>query len=179
MGFKATKKNGRFWDDVKKLDSTIKNTSFNKTFKSEREFEAAFSAILSHEQSSFNCEVISQTDGAASVESVKCMGKNYRPDLTLDRDGVAVELKHIKYDGLKDAIGQAYLYRLKYRFVFLVLIISKERQSVYEELDKEQDLKDALQHLADNMKIFTYIVPAFKPKSGTKKCYSFFEPLNS
>jgi AMMECR1 domain-containing protein len=62
-----------------------------------------------------------------------------------------------------------------------VLIISKDRSTIYEDIHagKEKDLEDTLQHLADTMNIFTYIVPAFSTKSGIRKCYGFFEPVNA
>jgi len=97
--------------------------------------------------------------------------------MTLDDNGVALELKFITYAGLKDAIGQGYLYRLRYRFVFLILVISEDRSYIYGDLDtnKEKDLHDTLQHLANTMNIFTYVVPAFEISPGMKKCISFFE----
>ncbi|MDP8228659.1 MAG: hypothetical protein P9M15_04330, partial [Candidatus Electryoneaceae bacterium] len=83
----------------------------------------------------------------------------------------------IGYGGLKTAIGQGYLYRLKYRFVFLILIIKEKSKYMYEALSngEERDLHDVLTHLADTMNIFTYVVPAFKVNPGIKKCIHFFE----
>jgi hypothetical protein len=40
---------------------------------------------------------------------------------------------------------------------------------------EEKDLEDILQHLAKNMNIFSYVVPAFNVKPGIKKCIPFFE----
>ena len=147
------------------------------------DFENGFASTLMTVKKQFNCQVITQIDKATTVKSIYCFGKKHRPDMTLDENGIAIELKFITYAGLKDAIGQGYLYRLRYRFVFLVLIISEDRKSIYEDLctGKEKDLEDTLQHLADNMNIFTYIVPAFNLKLGIgmKKCQSYFEPINA
>jgi len=101
--------------------------------------------------------------------------------MTLDEHGIAIEIKFITYAGLKEAIGQGYLYRLRYKFVFLILIISEARKSIYFDIaaGKEKDLEDTLQHLADSMNIFTYIVPAFSIKQpGVSKCISHFEPVD-
>jgi len=107
---------------------------------------------------------------------VYCFGKNHRPDITLGDDGAAVELKFVTYAGLREAIGQGFLYRLRYKFAFLILIISEDRASIYNDLaiNEEKDLHDTLRYLAKNMNIFTYVVPAFVPKPGIKKCISFF-----
>lgn len=180
MGFEAARRFGRFWNDAQQLDRFINDYHFNTSGKDERSFELGFSNALYTSRERFESEVITQTNNDTSVRSVYCFGKKHRPDMALDPNGIAVELKYITYAGLKDAIGQGYLYRLQYKFVFLVLIIGSDRKKIYEDLSdrKENDLEEILQHLADEMNIFTYIVPAFKLKPGVKKCYSFFQPLN-
>ena len=124
--------------------------------------------------------MITQIDKSTTVRSIYCFGKKHRPDIALDENGIAIEIKFVTYDGLKEAIGQGFLYRLRYRFVILVLIISEDRKFIYSDLNggKEKDLEDTLHYLADNMNIFTYIVPAFNIKPGMRKCISFFEPVN-
>lgn len=183
MSFEKGKRYGRFWDDSAALDRLFRKHNFNNTSKNEREFEIGLGQALSTLSDNFNCNIISQTDKSTTVKSVYCFGKKHRPDITLDENGIAIELKYVKGSGLKDAIGQGYLYRLRYRFVFLVLVISDSKKAFYEDLcqGKEKDLEDTLQHLADNMNIFTYIVPAFKLKKGPsmKSCHAFFEPVNS
>ncbi len=182
MGFKLARRTGKYWDDAERLHKLINKHNFNNTSKNEREFEIGLGNALDTLNDQFNCRIISQTNKDTRIESIYCFGKKHRPDIALDDDGIAIELKHITYAGLKDAIGQGYLYRLQYRFVFIVLVISKTRKTMYEDLcnGKEKDLEETLQHLADNMGIFTYIVPAFALKSGPsmKKCHSFFESLN-
>ncbi|TBW57983.1 hypothetical protein EZI54_05910 [Marinobacter halodurans] len=181
MGFQASRRYGRYWEDAKKLDELINRYHFNTSGKDERSFENGFASTLLNMQDQFNCKVISQIDNTSTVKDVRCFGKKHRPDMALDENVVGIELKYVRYAGLKDAIGQGYLYRLRYKFVFLVLIISKDRSAIYEDLHlgKEKDLEDTLQHLADTMNIFTYIVPAFTTKPGIRKCYGFFEPVNA
>lgn len=75
-------------------------------------------------------------------------------------------------------IGQGYIYRLDYKFVFLVLVISDKKKNMYYEIanGKEKQLEDILFHLSQNMNIFTYIVPSFPIKKiGVPKCISFFK----
>ena len=181
MSFEASRRHGRYWEDCKALHEMIRDYPFHTTGKSERDFENGFGSGLLMSKKLFNCNVITQIDKSTSVKSIYCFGKRHRPDMTLDENGIAIELKFITYSGLKDAIGQGYLYRLQYKFVFLVLVISEDRKSIYEDLciGKEKDLENTLQHLADNMNIFTYVVPAFNLKPGMAKCHSFFEPINA
>jgi len=181
MSFEVARRHGRYWDDVKVLDEIIRKYPFHTTGKNERDFENGFGLGLLLSKKSFNCKVITQIDKTTTVKSIYCFGKKHRPDMTLDENGVAVELKFITYAGLKEAIGQGYLYRLQYRFVFLILVISENRRVIYEDLckGKEKDLENILQHLADNMNIFAYVVPAFNLKPGMKKYHSFFQPINT
>jgi hypothetical protein len=176
MGFEAGRRRGSIWEDAQKLDQVIQDFPFHTTGKKEHDFETGFATTLMAMKSSFNNEVITQIDKSTTVQSVYCFGKSHRPDLTLGENGIAVEIKFITYDGLKNAIGQGYLYRLRYKFVFLVLVISDDRKSVYEDIDKgkEKDLEDTLKHLAEGMNIFTYVVPAFNVKPGSRKCVEFF-----
>lgn len=183
MSFEKSVRRGRVWEDANKLHEILSNkVSFNLTGKKERDFEFSFSSALQINEDIFNGQLITQTNKERKVNSIYCFGKNYRPDITIDDNGIAIEIKYISYHGLKDAIGQGFLYRLQYKFVFLVLIISEEKKEMYQDLaiGKEKDLENTLQFLADEMNIFTYILPSFTIKTiGTKKCYSFFEPLNS
>jgi hypothetical protein len=183
MGFEISRRHGRFWDDAKVLNEMINEYPFHTTGKSERDFENGFATSLMTMKKLLNCKPITQIDKSTAVKSIHCFGKKHRPDMTLDENGIAIELKFITYAGLKDAIGQGFLYRLQYRFVFLILVVSEESKNIYVDIydRKEKDLEDTLQYLADNMNIFTYIVPAFNVnlKVGMKKCYSFFEPVNT
>ena len=178
MSFESGRRYGRFWNDAIELNKLFRKHNFNNTSKNEREFEIGLANALDTLNDNFNCEIISQTNRRTTVKSVHCFGKNHRPDITLDENGIAIELKFIRGSGLKEAIGQGYLYRLKYRFVFLILVISESKKSFYEDLcsGKEKDLEDTLKHLAKKMKIFTYIVPAFEPRKGPgmKKCQAYF-----
>ena len=179
MGFKSGKRYGSFWEDAKQLHQLIQKFPFNQTGKKEHEFEGKFASTLMFHESDFVSDIITQSDKSTTVKSVYCFGKRHRPDMALmtpEEDVIAIELKFITYAGLKEAIGQGYIYRLRYRFVFLILIISERKKSIYEALDsgKEKDLEDTLSHLAQNMNIFTHVVPSFNLKPGMRKCIHFF-----
>ena len=181
MGFEPGKRYGRYWEDANVLDELIRNYPFNTSGKSERDFENGFAASLMMVKTKFTTPIHTQIDNNTKVGAVFCFGKKHRPDMTLGDNVCAIELKYITYAGLKEAIGQGILYRLRYRFSFLVLIVSATRRQLYHDIfaGKEKDLHDTLQFLADEMNIFTYIVPAFQPARGRSQCISFFLPENS
>ena len=160
---------------AKTLDAFIQDFPFNAAGKKEHDFEIGFAQALSSHKKEFKSKIITQISKETKVQSVFCFGKKHRPDLTLEENGIAIEIKFVNYAGLREAIGQGYFYRLRYRFVFLVLIISEERRKIYKCIDngEEKDLENILSLLA-NENIFTYIVPAFNIKPGMRKCIHFF-----
>ena len=177
MGFKPTRRRGQYWDDAHALHEFLCGFPFHTTGRKEHDFETGFGTAMLASQKQFKSQVITQIDKTTTVQSVHCFGKKHRPDITLDESGIAIEIKYITYDGLKEAIGQGFLYRMRYRFVFLVLVVSEERKVIYDDLHaaKEKDLEDSLSYLAGQLNIFTYIVPAFSLKPGVRKCFAFFE----
>ena len=178
MGFEPVRRRGSYWNDVQKVDEVIRNFPFHTTGKSEKDFENGFSSALMAMKSNFENEVITQIDKTRKVKSVFCFGKNNRPDLTISEDGIAFELKFVSYGGFNQAIGQGYIYRLQYKFVFIILVIDEENKDLYYDIaeGKEKNVEDILFHLSETMNVFTYIVPAFEIKKlGTNKCLSYFK----
>jgi hypothetical protein len=178
MGFETGRRIGSYWNDVKKINKQILEFPFYTTGKTEKDFENGFSTTLMALQKKFENPVITQIDKTKKVKSVYCFGKNNRPDLTIGEDGIAFEIKFIKYGSLDSAIGQSIIYRLDYKFVFLILVLSEAQKEVYLEISegKEKQLEDVLEHLSTTMNIFTYIVPSFEiNKIGVPKCFAFFK----
>ena len=122
-----------------------------------------------------NGTLISQQNKDTTVKQIYCFGKRHRPDMVINDDGIAIEIKYIKnsFDGVKMALGQSFMYRLRYKFVINIIVISEENKDVYEKALKgeEKDLEDILKYLADDMNVYTYIVPAFSLKNGQKRAF--------
>lgn len=178
MEFESVRRRGSVWEDALKVDEIIQDYPFHTTGKKERDFENGFSNYFMARKKDFKSEVITQIDKTTTVKSIYCFGKNNRPDLTLSEDGIAFELKFLSYDGFNNAIGQGHIYRLQYKFVFLILIISEDKKDLYYKIagGEEKNMEDILIHLAATMNIFTYIVPAFDVRQpGVKKCLSYFK----
>lgn len=176
MGFEKGKRTGKNWEDILFIDSLIKNSDkktngsiMNITGKEEKDFELRFSTILDANKGKINGEIVSQQNKDTTVKQIYCFGKKHRPDMTINDDGIAIEIKYINdnFDGVKMALGQSLMYRLRYKFVINVIVISEKNKDVYEKAvnGEEKDLEDILKYLADDMNVFTYIVPAFSLKN--------------
>lgn len=176
MGFEKGKRTGKNWEDILFIDSLIKNSDkknngsiMNITGKEEKDFELRFSSLLDANKVKLNGNLISQQNKDTTVKQIYCFGKKHRPDMTIKDDGIAIEIKYINdnFDGVKMALGQSLMYRLRYKFVINVIVISEKNKDVYEKAvnGEEKDLEDILKYLADDMNVFTYIVPAFSLKN--------------
>lgn len=176
MGFESGKRTGKNWEDIIFIDSLIKNADkksngsiMNITGREEKDFELRFSSLLDANKGKINGELISQQNKDTTVKQIYCFGKKHRPDMTINDDGIAIEIKYINdnFDGVKMALGQSLMYRLRYKFVINVIVISEKNKDVYEKAvnGEEKDLEDILKYLADDMNVFTYIVPAFSLKN--------------
>lgn len=182
MGFESGKRTGKNWEDILFIDSLIKNTDkksngsiMNITGMEERDFELRFSSLLDANKNKLNGKLISQQNKDTTVKQIYCFGKKHRPDMTINDDGIAIEIKYINdnFDGVKMALGQSFMYRLRYKFVINVIVISEKNKDVYEKAlnGEEKDLEDILKYLADDMNVFTYIVPAFSLKNNQKRVF--------
>ena len=182
MGFEKGKRTGKNWEDILFIDSLIKNSDkktngsiMNITGKEEKVFELRFSSLLDANKVKLNGNLISQQNKDTTVKQIYCFGKKHRPDMTINDDGIAMEIKYINdnFDGVKMALGQSLMYRLRYKFVINVIVISEKNKDVYEKAvnGEEKDLEDILKYLADDMNVFTYIVPAFSLKNNQKRVF--------
>ena len=182
MGFEKGKRTGKNWEDVLFIDSLVKNADkkssgsiMNITGKEEKDFELRFSTLLDAHKEKINGKIISQQNKDTTVTQIYCFGKKHRPDMVINDDGIAIEIKYIKnsFDGVKMALGQSFMYRLRYKFVINIIVISEDNKDVYEKAlnGEEKDLEDILKYLAEDMNIYTYIVPAFSLKNGQKKVF--------
>lgn len=141
MGFEKGKRTGKNWEDILYIDSLIKNSDkktngsiMNITGKEERDFELRFSSLLDANKVKLNGNLISQQNKDTTVKQIYCFGKKHRPDMTINDDGIAIEIKYINdnFDGVKMGLGQSLMYRLRYKFVINVIVISEKNKDVYE-----------------------------------------------
>ena len=186
MGFEKGKRTGKNLEDLLFIDSLFKNSDkktsgsiMNISGKEERDFELRFSSLLDANKGNINGKLIFQQNNDTTVKQIYCFGKRHRPDMAINDDGIAIEIKYIKnsFDGVKMALGQSFMYRLRYKFVVNIIVISEENKDVYEKAlnGEKKDLEDILKYLADEMYIYTYIVPAFSLKNGQKRVFEVNE----
>ncbi len=140
MGFQVGPRRSNIWDDVKAIDKIINDTSFAKTHKKERDFETLFSTTLEARKNEIKGKLHSQGDKNTSVRSVSMFGKRHRPDLTINEDGIAIEIKFLsnRLDGLKQAIGQSIIYRVRYRFVINLLVVDEKNKKVIVKINAQK-----------------------------------------
>lgn len=126
--FVSTKRNGRHWKNLNNALDIIKKLSLDVKSKSESKFEDRISGALQPNFSNF----IDQRNFKQTMTRVTLFGHDHRPDMSIDTDGVAIEVKYVKAGwSFREAIGQSIIYRLGYRFVIVVWVdVTKNKDYV-------------------------------------------------
>ncbi len=136
--FKASKRNGKYWKDLQNATHLIKKMSLDISGTEERKYEDRLSGLLSvHFESNF----IDQRSLKQVVTRISLFNHDHRPDMSIDTDGTAIEVKMATSgQSFRDAIGQALIYRTGYRFV-LIIWIDRTKDKTYKKLieDKTKD----------------------------------------
>ena len=179
MALKKKNNTGTLWEANRELHKLISTADYQTTFKSEREYETYLAGHLQSQKTCFGGhKFISQISDEEKVTSAYCFGKKHRPDMSIDTDGIAIELKYFKGspDEIKKALGQSILYRIQYGWTFLICVVGRELADVYTDIatGKESNLEHICKTLAEDFKVYTYFVSQKKPQSGHKKCINFF-----
>jgi len=156
----------------------IKKTEFAIRADYELDYERILVASLNSSRK-INAHLIDQIRLKQDQKrsKVTAFGFDHAPDITIDKDGTAIELKLIENgDDLRACLGQALVYRFGYRFAIMVLIDRTENQFVVESL-RSKGSKEAkmLRDMCDQLNIFTVVGPgpnkknlAFIPRSLRK-----------
>lgn len=161
-GLKPMRRRGIHWELAQHTVRRLRTLQFLPKTRTEHGLEGQMVNELRNDQH-LNAHIISQLDGdrVEKVEHARMLGFRLRPDATIGRDGTAIELKKVQYaNALRDALGQALVYRRDYRFVIMCLV---DRTSKGEFSDfaaaPQRPGRQLLQGLADDLGIFTVIAP--------------------
>ena len=117
--FKTGRRTGKHWENFQKAKEIIKKLSLEIRAEDERKFEDRISGALQPNFKYF----IDQRNIKQVMTRITLFGHDHRPDMSIDTDGVAIEVKTAKGgSSFRDAIGQSMIYRLGYRFVMKIII---------------------------------------------------------
>lgn len=161
-GFKRSHRNDAHYDLAREAGRQLKNGNLLKRSRNEREFEQAIVATL--ESSPELAKNLITQVGEREVDKVTqahLFGFKHRPDIAIGNDGTAIEIKAVTRGyAVRDLIGQAFMYRVHYRFVLLVLVDqTPDRQIVQCCSDPESPEHRLLQDLSENLCIFSIVGP--------------------
>lgn len=123
--FKPGRHTGLHWENLKKAKEIIERLSLDIRSEDERKFEDRISGAL---QPNFK-KFIDQRNIKQVITRVTLFGHDHRPDMSIDTDGIAIEVKTAKSgQSFREAIGQSMIYRLGYRFVIVVWVDSTKHK---------------------------------------------------
>jgi hypothetical protein len=123
--FMPYQKRGIHWENLEKAKTLVERLSLDVSSSDERQFEDRISGAL---QPNFD-EFIDQRNIQQTITRVTLFGHDHRPDMSIGTDGIAIEVKLAKSgSSFREAIGQALIYRIGYRFVLIVWVdITKDK----------------------------------------------------
>ncbi len=117
--FLAGKRTGYYWESLQKAIEIIERVSLDINAEDERKFEDRLSGAL---QPNFK-DFIDQRNIKQVMTRITAFNHDHRPDMSIADDGVAIEVKVLRSgQSVREALGQALIYRLGYRFVIIVWV---------------------------------------------------------
>ena len=136
--FLPFQKRGQFWESLEKAKNIIGKLSLDISANDERKFEDRISGAL---QPNFN-DFIDQRNMKQTMTRVTLFGHDHRPDMSIGTDGIAIEVKLAKNgSSFREAIGQAFMYRMGYRFV-LVVWVDTTKDKIYKKSLEDKSTKE-------------------------------------
>jgi len=124
LGFIASRKIGVHYELATFAVKHLKTANIALKAQKERSFEHT---IVSHLQASrkLRKNLITQVDeeDVEKISQASLFGFRHRPDVTIGKDGTAIEIKVVSNaPAARDVLGQGLTYRMHYRFVILMLV---------------------------------------------------------
>ncbi|PJZ77383.1 hypothetical protein [Leptospira neocaledonica] len=124
--FVANRKTGYYWESLDTIKKIVGRLSLDINAEDERKFEDRLSGAL---QPNFD-DFIDQRNIQQVMTRITAFGHDHRPDMSIGKDGVAIEVKVIRTgSSIREAIGQAFIYRLGYRFVVIIWVDTSKDKS--------------------------------------------------
>jgi len=134
--FKPAKRRGKHWEDLINVMEVVKKVPLELSTTLERKYEDRIAGALSIY---FGDQFIDQRNTKQVMTRISLFNHDHRPDLSIDSDGVAIEVKIAKTgQSFREAIGQAILYRIGYRFV-LIVIVDRTKNKTYSSLINDEN----------------------------------------
>lgn len=179
FGFVASRRDGQHYELARFAVGKLKKVNLQLKGKSEREYEQAVVAYLQASNKLRN-NLITQVcdDEVEKISRAEVFGFKHKPDVTIGKDGTAIEIKTITSGySVRDLLGQGLVYRTYYRFVILVLVDNTPDRQIVELCSKKGSAESAIfQELAEEHNIFTIVGPkkmsqniAFLPAAVAEK----------
>ena len=157
--FKKGAKKGKYYEALLSALELINHTYLNIRATQERNYEDRIAASIgakfgTPQNGDPETKFMDQRDRQEPLTRVTLFNCDHRPDMSIGRDGVAVEVKRVEHgSSIRNAIGQCITYRHGYRFVILVAVDESAKDKPIKKLfatpmSPEAKLKEQLEELS-------------------------------
>lgn len=135
--FMPSRQGSSHWEKLQMTIRSIKSLNLDIAGKEEKDFENRISGVLSE---SFKADFIDQRNLQQVMTMVPIFDHEFRPDMSIGTDNVAIEVKLLKgTNSFKESLGQAMIYRLGYRYVILVWIDTTKQKTYRKVMTNEKE----------------------------------------
>jgi hypothetical protein len=152
--FLAGKRTGYYWESLQKSLELISRVSLDINAEDERKFEDRLSGAL---QPNFK-DFIDQRNNKQVMTRITAFNHDHRPDMSISDDGVAMEVKVLRSgSSVREALGQALIYRLGYRFVIIIWVDATKDKEYKTAISKTGSVESGLIAEMQEMNIFCVV----------------------
>jgi hypothetical protein len=151
---------GFYWEDCEHAIMALSRLELTDADRTEKQCESQVAALLDTMRFPGGERFIDQRNIFEVVSRVTLFGSDHRPDMSIGKDGTAIEVKVVDHGNkVKQAISQALFYRLGYRFVIVVLVDITDDCEIYARLREQGNTSEVqlVDDLEEQMNIF--IIP--------------------
>ena len=155
---------GEAYEDVRYAIKHLSRASLWVKDEAEKTFEAKIIGLLQG-TTRLRKKLISQIDDEEEkIISADLFSFKHYPDASID-DTIAIEIKVVsQHEGprIRELLGQALVYRFKYKFVVLVLVDRTDDHKIVKACKKKNsDENNLLKSLSEDYNIFTLVGPVY------------------
>lgn len=168
LGLMPSARKGEYFELALRAIREIKKAQFAIKADTERSQELSLVPVLRRSQK-LKPHLINQIDQEPDQRlcRVSAFGFEHAPDIAIDSNGTAIELKLIRSGSeLRACLGQALIYRFDYRFAIMVLVDWTEDRVIVKSLLKKDSKEAKMLWEMCELNIFTVIGPVGPNKNN-------------
>ena len=151
------RRDGKYWEDCEYIIMSLSKLDLGRTEMTEKEFEDRVAWFLEKQLFPSGEQFFDYRSYHDPAGEVALFSSDHRPDMSIGRDGTAIEVKAADHGSkVKQAISQGLFYRIGYRFVIILLVDITDQGDIYAALREQGNTREVqfVDDLEEHLNIF-------------------------